>query len=311
MSSIIKRIEAYLFESSNFMNKRVAVILLMLSCIFYLLMIFPDINILFHEIYQDTATISGNKFINLLIPELVEVKYLFEVVGFPVRLVTPILTSLYMLAVMLVIIDVKPLMFSVIAMLIHMVFSFSTYLHSFGVDTYISFALFINLMIQLSRLKIKSFSIIYPYTIRFAQIQLCIIYFFAGIGKAVGVDWIDGNAMWLVSTIYMGQVGEWLAKLMIAFPVLSIMLSWSILALEIFYPLLIHTKRLRVITLTGVIAMHISIALFMSLYSFGVVMIVLNLVGFGHYYRPIWDKLKAKLLPFLSAQQRALYPSDG
>jgi len=284
------RIFNYLFENKNFLKRRSVVLLLTSSCIIHLLLMFQDVNLLFSEMYDETTSSFSYDFFNMIIPTLVDVKDMLQYLGIPIHLTTPILASLYLTCLFFIVFDFKPILASAASIFIYAIFVYSALLHSFGVDSYIGIALFVTFLILVSRW--SPAKILYPYTIRFIQIQLCIIYFFAGFGKILGTTWLDGNAMWLISNIYIGGPESPLAALMLNAPFLPVLLSWGIVLIELFYPLLIHNKYTRVITLTAVIMMHIGIILIMKLYSFGIVMIALNLAGYGHYYKPILEKLK-------------------
>jgi len=258
----VLKIFNYLFENRNFLKRRSIVLLLITACIIHLLLIFQDVNLLFSEIYFETTSSFRYDFLNAIVPSLVDVKEVLQMIGVPIHLTTPVLTSTYLICLLLIAIDFKPVIFSAIAIYIYSILINSALLHSFGVDTYISLALFINFLIQISRWNLTK--IVYPYTIRFIQFQLCIIYFFAGFGKMLGTTWLDGNAMWFISNIYGGGSESVLTELLLNVPYLAV---------------------------TAIIAMHIGIIFFMKLYSFGIVMIVLNLVAYGHYYKPVINKI--------------------
>ena len=118
---------------------------------------------------------------------------------------------------------------------------------------------------------------------RVLQVHLCIVYFFGGLAKCAGPDWWNGNSLWraLTQTPFNIISPGILVKWKDLFPVAGI----SVWLIEIFYPLLIWSKRTRNIWLICVITMHIAIGLAMGMYLFALVMIVLNLAAFG----PHWE----------------------
>lgn len=282
----------YLFENKDFLNSRSIILLLITSCTIHFLLIFQDVNLLYSEIYHETTSSFRYDFLNVLIPSLVDIKGLLQYIGIPIHLTTPVLASLYLTCLVLIIVDYRPILVSAISIYIYAIFVYSALLHSFGVDSYIGVALFINFLVQISRR--YHTKIIYPYTIRFLQIQLCIIYFFAGFGKLLGTTWLDGNAMWFIANIYIGSE-SFLTQSLLEVPYLALILSWGILFIETCYPFIIHNKYTKTMALTSVIAMHIGIILFMQLYSFGIIMSALNLAAYGHYYKPFFRKLENKL----------------
>lgn len=283
-----------LFNSEGFLSKRTATLTLSISTLIYLLLIFPDTNLLFNELYHVGAQGTSH----FLLPTLIGTKELLHNIGIPIHLSTPLLASLYLVSLILIIADIKPFIASVLALFIHLIFVTSGHLHSLGVDTYVSIGLFMNLMIQISRFDFKMNNEVYSYAVRFLQVQLCIIYFFAGFGKLLGTDWIDGNAMWLVSVVYVdGTSGEFFSNLLFSFPFLAMILSWGIVFLELCYPVIMTLKSTRSVALTAVILMHVGIGMFMGLYSFAIAMIAINLVGYGHVYKPLLEKVQNRLAP--------------
>jgi len=116
-------------------------------------------------------------------------------------------------------------------------------------------------------------------SLRFFQIELCIIYFTAGLFKAFGAQWWDGNAIWrsVTSPIFNQFDLTWLASV----PWFAKLLGWSTLVLEMGYPVFIWVPRTRWLWLSGVIGLHLGIAIFLGLHSFAAVMIALSLSAFA------------------------------
>lgn len=63
-------------------------------------------------------------------------------------------------------------------------------------------------------------------------------------------------------------------------------IGWSVVILELFYPLLVAFNQTRKITIYLIITMHIGIFIFLDLYTFGMVMILANIIVFYEYLIP-------------------------
>ena len=111
--------------------------------------------------------------------------------------------------------------------------------------------------------------------IRLIQIHLCIVYFFAAIGKLSGDTWWNGEAVWLAMSSYEYQQIDmtWLANYL---PLISAMTLLS-LFWELLYPALIWPRLSRPIMLAGAVMVHLGIGLCLGMIEFGLVMIVANI----------------------------------
>jgi uncharacterized membrane protein YphA (DoxX/SURF4 family) len=114
---------------------------------------------------------------------------------------------------------------------------------------------------------------------RVLQLHVCIIYFFGGITKFMGVEWWNGNSIWraLISPPYNLVSPQVLVTWKYFLPLVGIFIC----TIETGYPLFIWLKETRLIWLTCIIGMHIVIGLTMDLYLFSLIMIILNLAAFG------------------------------
>jgi Vitamin K-dependent gamma-carboxylase len=124
---------------------------------------------------------------------------------------------------------------------------------------------------------------------RVLQLHLCIVYFFSGLTKSLGIGWWNGISFWRAITSPPFDVipaHTW-AILTPALPLLGI----GVFVLEIGYPVFIWLRRTRLIWFSAVIAMHVAIGLTMGLYLFAFVMIVLNFAAFGPHVFPFLDKI--------------------
>lgn len=114
------------------------------------------------------------------------------------------------------------------------------------------------------------------------RLQLTVVYFFAGLGKAFGLTWWNGEAMWKA-------VQQPLSPALLTIPQSSAQFTsiWAglgivTLLLELGYPLLWMPGRMRIYISTGIILMHLGIALTMGLVHFSCLMIWYNLCAWDH-----------------------------
>lgn len=110
---------------------------------------------------------------------------------------------------------------------------------------------------------------------RLIQLHMCVIYMFAGIGKFVGASWWNGTGLWggVANLEYQSLDATWLAY----WPHLSAFLSHLTVYWEVYYPVLIWPRALRPWMLVIAVPLHLGIALFMGMITFGLIMLVGNL----------------------------------
>lgn len=115
--------------------------------------------------------------------------------------------------------------------------------------------------------------------LRVMQLHLCLAYLFTGVEKASGEQWRNGEAIWrsLTTQGYEAFDFTWLAR----YPSLAVLAGWSVLVVEIGYPLFIWPRRTRRPMIAAVTAMHAGIGVFMGLHLFAALMIVLTVALFG------------------------------
>jgi len=114
---------------------------------------------------------------------------------------------------------------------------------------------------------------------RVLQLHLCLIYFFSGLTKCLGIGWWDGSNVWraLIRPPFNVVNPEILIRCKYLFPIVGIFIC----LLEIGYPFLIWNNKTRKIWLIGICAMHVGIGLTMGMYLFGFIMIILNVAAFS------------------------------
>lgn len=110
---------------------------------------------------------------------------------------------------------------------------------------------------------------------RLLQVQLCIIYWFAGTGKLQGVTWWNGEALWGAFASYQYQSIDmtWLH----AYPGWLAAATHLTIFWEISYSFLVWPRRTRPWVILIAIAVHAGIGLFLGMMTFGTIMIIANL----------------------------------
>ena len=105
---------------------------------------------------------------------------------------------------------------------------------------------------------------------RLIQIQLCVLYTYAGLAKLKGEAWWDGSAMWMAAANleYQSNSMLWLAWLR---PV-SEFLTHATIIWEVTFWATVWNKRTRPYALLAGAMMHLGIGGFMGMWTFGLVM---------------------------------------
>lgn len=111
---------------------------------------------------------------------------------------------------------------------------------------------------------------------RLLQIHLCVIYLFGGLAKARGTSWWDGTAMWYSAGNYEYQSLDltWIAS----YPRLGSFLSQATLFWEVSYIALVWPRLTRPIVLAMAVAVHVGIASFLGMITFGTMMVAANMI---------------------------------
>ncbi len=112
-------------------------------------------------------------------------------------------------------------------------------------------------------------------SLRLIQLHLCVVYFFAGVGKLQGDTWWDGTAIWmaLASNEYQTLDMTWMAHYLWCVNLMTfISLFW-----EVSYPFLVWSRLTRPVVLLLAVIVHLGIGLAMGMLTFGGIMIIANL----------------------------------
>jgi len=116
-------------------------------------------------------------------------------------------------------------------------------------------------------------------TRKMLQLHMCIIYLSAGLEKAAGVQWWNGEAVWraLILPVFHQFDFGWLAWV----PWLPMILGWPVMVIETGYAVFMWLPKMRRLWFALVVGMHLGIGLFLGMWLFAGIMIVLNVGAFG------------------------------
>jgi hypothetical protein len=129
---------------------------------------------------------------------------------------------------------------------------------------------------------LKGPALVYPWPIRLLFLQMTLIYFFNGVYKASGSDWIKGDSLYYVLcdlTLSRWSYGQWPI-----WPALLRVASWVVMSWEVSFPLLICWRPTRLLALWLGVAFHLGIGISMELGGFALYMLC--------FYLPLvpWEK---------------------
>lgn len=177
---------------------------------------------------------------------------------------------------------------AVIAWLLHLSAVKSGTLFTYGMDNFTTIGLFYLMISPLPdrlsldcrlRGRVPKDCRLHGFYRRVLQLHLCIIYFFGGITKCLGLGWWNGASLWRAMTRPPFNVFS--PEIVVSWKHLLPFLGIGVCLVETTYPVFIWWKRTRLLWLVSVCVMHIMIGLTMGLHLFALIMIVLNLSAFA------------------------------
>ena len=112
-----------------------------------------------------------------------------------------------------------------------------------------------------------SFTLMHNFGCVAVMVQVCVMYFFAGLVKAMDAQWLSGEAMQIIWSIRHFSPGDALANGDHSTG-LSMFTGYGVMMYQIGFPLLIWWRPLKKPLLWLGIAMHVYIALYMGLVFF-------------------------------------------
>jgi CubicO group peptidase (beta-lactamase class C family) len=110
--------------------------------------------------------------------------------------------------------------------------------------------------------------------LRVMQVHVCVIYLAAGLDKARGSQWWNGEAIW--QTVSQPIFSTFDLSGLAAHPWMPMLAGWGTLVVEIGYAFLIWPRRTRKVWSLATIGFHLGTALLMGLVFFCSVMILLT-----------------------------------
>ena len=108
-------------------------------------------------------------------------------------------------------------------------------------------------------------------SLRFIQIQLCIIYMFSGLEKLRGSSWWEGTAIWEALSFYDFALIDF--SFLLSVPLLSGFLVIFTILFEIYFPVLVWVPKVRKALLLAGFCFHIGIGLCLNIHFFSLIML--------------------------------------
>ena len=251
----------------------------------------------FFELHGSSGVIQGPLREAFAAPGLPGVGWLVTVLSHHRAAETPILLSvaaLYLISLLALALGLFTRVAAVSAWLLHLSLGVTAGATTYGADQFAQIALFylavvpcgdvLSLDHRRGRVKgLPSWGA--RLGLRVLQVHLAVTYLAAGLAKAAGPQWWNGEAIWRSAMLpEYGQLDfSWLA----AVPLLPAALGWSVLLVEIGYPVLVWPRLTRRLWVILVIGMHAAIGAFLGLHIFGAMMALLTFTAFGMSAEPL------------------------
>ncbi len=108
-------------------------------------------------------------------------------------------------------------------------------------------------------------------SVRFIQIQLCIIYAYSGLEKLKGVTWWRGDAIW--NTLSNGQLVALDLSFLHHVPFVIAFATFLTVLWEVYFPVIIWVRSIRAPVLVFGVLLHLSIGLTLGIPFFSLLMI--------------------------------------
>jgi hypothetical protein len=136
--------------------------------------------------------------------------------------------------------------------------------------------------------------------LRLCQIQICIIYAFSGWEKLKGLSWWKGEAIWTVFA--NSQIARFQMNWISHFPLVITLLTYMTLLWEIYFPVVIWSKKLRPWILVGGVGLHLGIGVVVFIPFFSALMVI-SYITFLTPEESKWALRRVKyLIPFLRVE---------
>lgn len=166
--------------------------------------------------------------------------------------------------------------------ILHYLFFIANYTWSYGADYLAQTGLFFSAIFCCFRSRRLPYETWAALGATIFRLQLTFVYFVAGLGKAFGLSWWNGEAIWKAVQQPLSPSLFSIPQSAQQFTNIWAGLGIATLLLELGSPLLWINRRVRIYISTGIILMHIGIALTMGLIHFSCLMIWYNLCAWNH-----------------------------
>jgi hypothetical protein len=172
-----------------------------------------------------------------------------------------------------------PRVSAILTLVLHLSFIHRNMLVMFGVDMIATYFLFLFCLADARKpalMRPDLMSMAGSMAYRLSQIQVCIIYAYSGLEKMKGQSWWGGEALWTVlANSQLARMDfSWIAQ----YPLLIVAATYSTLLWEIYFPVLIWVRPMRLWVIAFGAALHVGIAISINLSLFGLLMIATYLL---------------------------------
>lgn len=211
--------------------------------------------------------------------------------------------TLYLLLALFVAVGFLTRPSAILLLVMQVSFIKGAWLYTYGVDVFTSMSLFYVIIFPSGRhnsvdkflFKRKPGETLMPFR-RMFQLHVSIAYFFSGFAKSLGNNWWNGEAIWKATHMPYTTNNDfsfnsmWFAN----HSGLVVIMGWSIIIIEMLYPVFVWIPKIRKLWLSLTIMMHLGIALVLGLYFFSAIMIIWNLTAF-YFYAPVEIRSQEKI----------------
>jgi hypothetical protein len=202
------------------------------------------------------------------VPGLPTLAAVFVPLGIGVHTAIVLLLSCYAGSLLALALGIQARLSAFLAWGLHLSLVTSGAASFYGVDQLANTFLFYLLVFPLGRKRIPVGAL------RVMQAHLCAIYLGAGLFKAMGRQWWNGEAIW--QTVSQPAFHTFDLSSLARHDWTPMLAGWGTLVVEIGYPFLIWPRRTRKAWCIATIGLHLGVGLFMGLVFFSSLMILLT-----------------------------------
>jgi len=231
-----------------------------------------------------------------VMPELLDMKYRWSLLTlFPSTTALWIFNSLFLASLVTLTLGIFPRLSAIAAYVLHVSIIRRNMAPTYGFDLIAIFFLLYLCLAEYKTSKRKWRNDLSSVGLRLVQLQVCIIYAYSGLDKARGPMWWAGESLWGV--LANPQLTRFDFTFFAQWPLLVVIFTYSTLAWEIYFPVLVWSKTFKNFMLLFGVALHVGIALMINIPFFGLLMIVSYIVFLDNDVAKRWANRLSKLLP--------------